>query len=143
MRNFHRRARGHHVAVDVECAGPYLRCVGFWDRERGAGLVAHFRAPGGRPALRGQELRQLVEAVGELLADPEVLKVFQNGQAFDVPYLTELGFEVQGYDFDTLLAQHLVWPELPKGLEFLGKVYAGLPGWKHLLGSPDEEGEGK
>ena len=52
------------------------------------------------------------------------------------------GFTVQNYAFDTMLAQHIAYPELPKGLEFVANLYAGLGGWKKMV-KTDSEGEGK
>jgi hypothetical protein len=68
-------------------------------------------------------------------------KVFHNGQAFDIPYLEDLGFEVNGYAGDTLLMAHLALPELPKGLQFLATLYCRLPMWKRLV--EEEEGVDK
>ena len=53
------------------------------------------------------------------------IKVFQNG-VFDTWFLlTRYGFETAGEIRDTMIAHSVMYPELPKKLEFLGSVYCG------------------
>jgi hypothetical protein len=58
-------------------------------------------------------------------------KVFQNG-LYDVSWLWgRMGLRVRNYRHDTRLMQHIVDPEMPKSLAFMGPVYTVPPGpWK-------------
>lgn len=57
-------------------------------------------------------------------------KVFHNGGTFDIPILEVNGFVVLNYWWDTMVCQHVMWPELPKSLDYLGSVYTRQPYYK-------------
>lgn len=126
--------------VDLECAGPYLICVGVLDAPSEDYVCFRFRRQGG-DIWDPSDLPDRTKILYEFLADPSALKIFQNGQAFDIPYLEEVGFHVAGYHDDTMLQAHLAYAELPKRLEFLALVYTGIPRWKLLVSPDDEEKE--
>lgn len=50
-------------------------------------------------------------------------KCFHNGAGFDLIQLSVNGYTVDGYEWDTMTAQHVMWAELPKSLEYLTSVY--------------------
>jgi len=139
------RCREQGVAIDLEAAGPHPRCLGLMLVEDEEYICIHFRRQGGGVYWKYTELCRIVELLQFFMADPEVPKVFQNGQAYDVPQLEELGFMVRGYyegGFDPLLAHRYAYGESPADLQTLGIVYGGLPAWKRLVREEDE-GEGK
>lgn len=61
-------------------------------------------------------------------------KVIQNGM-FDIPFLlTRNGLVVRGEIHDTMIAHSIMYPELPKGLGFLGSIYCGAQEyWKDTV----------
>lgn len=131
------------LAVDIENAGDFLLCVGFCRVADEQSLCVPLRKQGGEPWWEWEDLREVVGWLCAILEDPSIPKVFHNGQAHDVPVLERLGFEVRGYAGDTLIMQHVAYPEMPKRLEFIGILYSGMPAWKWLSRGADEEGEGK
>ncbi len=68
--------------------------------------------------------------VQKLLTCP-VPKVFQNG-LYDLQYLLRENFTIRNVAEDTMLLHHALFPELPKGLGFLGSVYCNESSWKLL-----------
>jgi len=58
-------------------------------------------------------------------------KVFQNG-LYDLQYLLREGYTPRNVTEDTMLLHHALFPELPKGLGFLGSVYCNESSWKLL-----------
>jgi len=56
-------------------------------------------------------------------------KLAQNGM-YDVQYLLKHGVPVRNFTHDTMLCHHSLFPEMPKGLDFLGSVYTSEPAWK-------------
>lgn len=78
----------------------------------------------------------------------ELERIFANAKrvighnivSFDQPHLEAAGiaFSKDCEIFDTILGQHLLQPDLPHGLDFLGSFFTGAPAWKHL---PDEGGD--
>jgi hypothetical protein len=134
-------------SCDIEAAGPHITIVGMCRLRDLVPIVVRFRKKGGDPYHETyHDLEETVRLLYDLLADPRLPKVFHNGQAYDVPVLEGYGFTVRGYydggGFDTMLGMRICYPEMPKDLEYVAKVFAGLPPWKYLSGL-DPEGEDK
>ncbi len=55
--------------------------------------------------------------------------LFQNGM-YDLQYLYKMGFRPRACLEDTMLLHHSLFPELQKGLGFLGSVYSNEAAWK-------------
>jgi hypothetical protein len=139
------RCKSEGLSIDLEAAGPYPRCLGLLMCESEDYICIHFRHEGAGIYWKYQELVQIVDKLGQVLTDPTVPKVFQNGQAYDVPELEEVGFEVGGYEgigFDPMIAHRFMYGESPADLQTLGIAYGGLVAWKRLVREEDE-GEGK
>lgn len=137
------QARGltEGVTCDIETAGDYLVCIGFARMVDEASICVPFLRQGGfRYWPTWEDHVSAVAWTFKILSDPEIPKVFQNGQAFDIPRLVALGFVVENYAFDTLIAQRYAYPEMAADLAFLGGFYGGIPNWKWLA---REEQEGK
>lgn len=69
-----------------------------------------------------------------VLGNPASTKVVQNG-IFDNHFLlTRCGIEVRGPIHDTMISHHIMYPELQKGLAFLGSLYCGAQAyWKDAV----------
>jgi uracil-DNA glycosylase family 4 len=70
------------------------------------------------------------EYAEKILTNPGIRKVFQYGCGFDINMLWENGADVQSYTDDTMVAQHILNPELPRGLDFLTSIYTDMPYYK-------------
>jgi len=73
-------------------------------------------------------------AIKEVLENPKVHKVFQNG-LFDVQFLTVAGIHTEGWTFDTRYAHHCTLPDgskylRPHSLKFMNSIYTNLPPYK-------------
>ena len=66
--------------------------------------------------------------------------VGHNCLQFDLPHLREHGVQVGGdaVVWDTMLCQHLLQPDLPHDLGFVGSIFTNKPAWKHLSGDDEE-----
>lgn len=60
-----------------------------------------------------------------------VPKVFQNG-IFDLTHLLTYGFRPTMCQDDTMLLHHALYPEMLKGLGFLGSIYSDEISWKQM-----------
>lgn len=60
-----------------------------------------------------------------------VPKVFQNG-IFDLSHLLTAGFRPTMCQDDTMLLHHSLYPEMLKGLGFLGSIYSAEISWKQM-----------
>ena len=78
------------------------------------------------------ETEKLVwEWIRKIMEDPEIPKLFQGGTQYDIPwFLKEMGIKVYGAVHDTMLLHHSLYPEMEKGLAFLGSIYTNEVAWK-------------
>lgn len=58
--------------------------------------------------------------------------VVWNGRTFDVPVVTEAGFDVRGVIYDGMDLAHLLSSDEPKGLEWVTSSSTDMLPWKHL-----------
>ena len=71
------------------------------------------------------------EAYAELMGDPTVTKVNQNLIGFDAPFLMmQNKIRTRGRMEDTMIAQHVMYPEFPKGLDYIASIHTREPYWK-------------
>ena len=128
------------LAVDIETAKGQITCVGFADSRSRAITVPFWDKT--RP-----DWSYWPDAVTEakawdwvwaLLRGPNP-KVFQNG-LYDIQYLLRMGIAPANCAHDTMLRHHSMFPEMQKGLGFLGSVYTDEPAWKNYRNEkPDVE----
>ena len=105
------------LSIDIETAQDQITCIGFAPDPFHV-IVVPWQA----------KFKRLIK---ELLADPKVEKLFQNG-AYDVQRLNREGCPVVSWTEDTMLLHAVLFPELPKSLEFLGSIYTQERAWKQL-----------
>ena len=125
-----------HLAVDIETYRRQIEMIGFAASPYDAMAVPFMtRSPSGKflGNYWGNEedefkARQLCQKL--LLSS--IPKVFQNG-LYDMQYLLREAFKLSSVDEDTMLLHHSMYPELQKGLGFLGSLYTNEASWK-LLG---------
>ena len=117
------------LAPDIETLNGQIRCIGF-ARSREDVLVIPFiaRLTGG--SYWGDEAHELRawRAVRALLESP-IPKVGQNF-LFDLTYLSRFGIRSRNCYHDTMLLHHTLFPEMQKGLGFLGSIYTNESAWK-------------
>lgn len=73
-------------------------------------------------------------ALASLLGDESTTKILQNA-IFDIQFmLSRYGVEIKGPIHDTMVGHSCMYPELPKGLGFLGSIYCGSQEyWKDMV----------
>lgn len=132
---------GCAVACDIEGTGGVLIGIGFTRMDNLAGMYVPFR-DFAKPYWSEEDTHTAAEWVDRVLTSEDVAKIFHNGSSFDVPFLEEIGFVVNGYADDTMVRAWATYHEMPKSLQELAILYAGLNAWKHTSHVGDE-GEGK
>ena len=96
--------------------------VPFWDKNKGGNYWPSTNVEG--------DARKVVK---RLLENPSITKIFQNG-LYDLQYLIKEGYRPRGCREDTMLYHHALYPEMQKGLGFLGSIYTSEPAWKTMRG---------
>lgn len=137
-------ARNRHapiISVDTETSNGQITDIGFSTTPKEA-LVITFVYPRGHP----QAAQSVFESIDdELLAwncVEEILnfdgeKLFQNG-LYDLQYLLRMWLRPKNCRQDTMLRHHSIFPEMKKGLGFLGSVYTNESSWKLMRKHKEE-----
>lgn len=130
---------GQHMAIDIETARGMILCIGFSTTPEWSAVFpfADKRKPGYSywPDLE-TEFRVRWDLRDLILRSP-LLKVYQNG-AYDTQYQIAEALEPANWTDDTMLIQHALFPELPKGLDFLGSIHTNERAWKLMRHRADD-----
>lgn len=118
------------LSVDIETAAKQITCLGFATSKAEAVVIPFWGAGPEAPHYwsTASEEAAAWRLVRRLLSRPNP-KLFQNG-VYDLQYLSRMGFTVRNCQHDTMLLHHSLFPELPKGLGFLGSIYSNEAAWK-------------
>lgn len=116
------------ISFDIEVLNYEVSCISFSSSPEIAASIpiAH--------TWTDLEEAQIWRGIQSILGNEKIVKVAQNA-IFDCHFLmTRCGVDVRGPMQDTMIAHSIIYPELPKGLGFLGSVYCGAQAyWKDLV----------
>jgi uracil-DNA glycosylase len=126
------------LGVDIETYRRTITMIGFASG-RGEAVVCPFIGP---KETEGSywptpEVELHARELCQRLLSSAIPKVTQNG-LYDIQYLMDEGFELRAFEHDTMLLHHSLYPEMLKGLGFLGSIYTGEPAWKIMRTSKEE-----
>lgn len=126
------------LAVDVETKRRQITVCGFATSPSRAFVIPFISMlqPGHNywPTLE-LEVRAF-QAMRSILLN-SVPKVLQNG-LYDIQYFWRYGIPVPTFQHDLMIRHHSLFPELPKGLGFLGSIYTNEASWKLLRPRGDD-----
>ncbi len=123
------RERGR-FATDLEVINHQVSCLSLCFDPKTAMTVPFTDETGQHYWTEAEEL-EFWRAYAEAMGDPTVDKVNQNLIGFDMPFLLQQNnIYTRGRLLDTMVAQHILYPEFPKGLDFLCSVYTREPYYK-------------
>lgn len=112
-----------YVAFDIETVSDQVSCIAFATSPSEAMSIT----PGDYTVERAATLWRAVE---DILSDETVTKGGQN-LIFDIQFLFEsLGILTHGPLQDTMIAHHVLYPDLRKGLDVLTSIYTNEPYYK-------------
>lgn len=118
------------LSVDIETGQNMITEIGF-ARSRGEALVVPFvdltHPSGCYWPTKSAELEAWWSV--RALLECSIPKVFQNGM-YDLQYILRMGLRPVACEHDTMLLHHSLYPEMLKGLGFLGSVYSDEASWK-------------
>ena len=117
------------ISFDIETVlrgGERIKCIGF-SSDGIEGVVVPFEESSLYNTL---DLQKIIK---DRMESGEVKWIAQNGYGFDINYLERAwGIKMRGFYFDTMVAHHLLHPELPHDLGTLTSFYTLIPYYKHL-----------
>jgi uracil-DNA glycosylase family 4 len=119
------------VSVDIECQynASRITCIGI-SCNKSHGMTIPFIGPEG--SWWGSEIGKIKDLLKKLLYDSGTKIVGHNFQ-YDWCVLDRLGFPVGNLWFDTKIAHHCLYPELPNTLETLASLYTDEMFWKWMV----------
>lgn len=121
-------------SFDIEVINYEISCVSFGPRSD-LGIVVPIGNSDYRPQGWTEDEEFLIwRKLAQVLGNPASKKIIQNGM-FDIPFcLTRNGIVIRGEIIDTMVGHSIMYPELPKGLDFLGSLYCGTQEyWKDAV----------
>ncbi len=114
------------VSFDIEVINYEISCISFSLDPSMAVVIPIGESELQRTGWTELEELQIWRAIQRVLGNPASDKIVQNGAAFDIPFmLMNIGMTVRGKIKDTMIGHHVAFPDLPKGLGFLGSIYCG------------------
>lgn len=119
------------LAFDIETKARQITCIGFAPSPHVGVTIPLWSTEPPFPSVWSAEDEPHVWSFIARVLDSSIPKLAQNG-LYDLQYLWSVGIPVRNYTADTMLLHHALQPELPKGLGFLGSVYADVGAWKLL-----------
>lgn len=131
------------VAFDIEVMREEVSCISFAYSPYNI-ISIPFTANGSDYFTPEQEIKVWLE-IASILEDPNITKVGQN-IVFDTTFLfRKYGINPQGILEDTMIAQAIMYPDYPKGLDFITSMHTKEPyykdeGKKHFkIGGPEDD----
>lgn len=116
------------VSIDIETYRREVACIGF-----GTGsyvIVIPFIKEGGKPYWSEQDEILVWSAISDFLHEDNITFIGQN-LTFDFWLLARNNHILPPKHLeDTMVAHHLMYPDLPKGLDFLTSIYTSEPYYK-------------
>lgn len=125
-----RLVSAQRLSIDIETAGNQITCIGFaWSTTETLVIPIFDDRRETRSYWSLEDERQVWRLIARICGLP-VPKIFQNG-LYDLHFLwRRYGIACANCEHDTMLLSHALYPEMSKGLGFLGSLYSSEPAWK-------------
>lgn len=117
------------VMFDIETYNLEISCISF-SKQSHEGICIPFIEESHNYFTIEQEML-LWKKIGELLQDESILKIAQN-TAFDTSTIFEKYGIVSRPLGDTMVQHSILYPELPRGLDFMTSIYTKQPYYKDI-----------
>jgi DNA polymerase-1 len=124
------KASGNPVAFDIEVVNLEVSCISFCTRvgEEYIAISIPFISHG-REYFNIEDEALVWRLIADILEDSNIKKIGQNA-IFDGQFLfRKYGIVVKHVE-DTMIAQAILVPDFPKGLDFINSVYTEIPYYK-------------
>lgn len=120
---------GDETGFDIEVLNHQVSCISFSTSPKEA-MSIPFVVEGGRHRWTLEQEEQIWLLIAHILGDDQILKIGQN-LIFDIGFLIQqMGIHTFGPIGDTMIAHHIMFPDFPKGLDFLCSMHTREPYYK-------------
>ena len=116
------------ISFDIETSAKQITCIGFAPNLKECFVIPFWDVKTGNYWEREEDEVLAYKAMRSICASRSV-KIAQNG-LYDVSYLSKYNVKVTNFTEDTMIQSHSLYPAMPKGLDFLGSIYANERAWK-------------
>lgn len=128
-----------YLSVDIETDHGQIEMIGFATSVRRALVVPFIDRLRPEFSYWANDLdERCAREQCQRLLSSDIPKLGQNF-IFDMQYLLREGYRLNAVRADTMLLHHALFPELSKGLGFLGSIYTNEPAWKLMRHRKKEE----
>jgi uracil-DNA glycosylase len=133
---FPRLASALYISTDIESKEDIMTCIGFAPNPTEALVIPFYdRSRPNGTWWDSPETEKLVLKLVRRICALEQPKIFQNG-LYDMHFLwRRYAITVANPLHDTMLLHHSLYPEVQKGLGFLGSIYTDELQWKNMRGN--------
>lgn len=115
------------VAFDIETLGNEIACISFALSPKRCMCIPFFNPP--ENIFSPEQERDIWLSISEVLENPQILKIAQNG-IFDASFIfNRYGIIATNLE-DTMVGHGILFPEMPKGLDYLTSIYTKEPYFK-------------
>ncbi len=114
------------VAFDIECTNHQCSCLAFATSRRDAICIPF---TDGKDRWTETQEVQLWELIAQVLEDPSIVKIGQN-MMFDTSFMLKQNNILTRNVEDLMVAHHIIWPDFPKGLDFICSMHTRQPYYK-------------
>lgn len=113
-----------HISCDIETRGGMMDCIGLGWSKSDAICIPFMKTNLAEPNYWSSPEAEVlvIQALAKILTHPNAAISGQNF-AYDAQYIVKEWGIIPRLAFDTLLAQHVCFPGLPKGLDVLSSLY--------------------
>lgn len=116
------------LSIDIETRRGQIDCIGFAPSPKRC-LVVPFMNDRFESYWPTAGMETIVWRCIKQLLERPMPKLFQNG-LYDLQYIMQMGIRPRNAIDDTMLLHHALYPEMRKGLGFLGSLYTNEASWK-------------
>jgi len=122
-------AKQERTAFDIEVLNHQVSCISFTKKATDA-ICIPFVVEGGKNRWTLEQEEQIWLLISTILGNEEILKIGQN-LIFDISFLLQqMNIHTSGPVGDTMIAHHIMFPDFPKGLDFLCSMHTREPYYK-------------
>ncbi len=124
--------KAEYCSFDIETINHQIDCISFAYRKEEA-ISIPLSYTDGTPYWTHPDEMRIWKMISEVLTCPSLKLIAQNA-TYDLTYLERYGIPVKKLYLDTMNAHHCIYPEFPKGLDFLISIYTKYPYHKDQSG---------